>query len=182
MDVYGESCCDARAAASRLDLQLSSQLSHSLSHALNAHACTNWHRHPLAPITDLDRYRVGVAGYYDARGATARVPVDIREALLYDAEHCGLKFSRQAPKSGLQLQIHLDFASLGKPFDKPAHGRLQPGLVEQWWVKEVRHGPQVSRQLFYETQALRNLPDEFGFSVLERLLHWNQVQVQSNQY
>ena len=86
-------------------------------------------RNSLAVIADLKMNLLRVQLQNDANSRGARVPVNIREAFLQDAEQSCFHFSIQSCHVRWNFQIDLNPAALGKSFfTVPASGGSQPAF------------------------------------------------------
>src|SRR5258708_3906819 len=129
--IAGKGRGNSSPAISGLNFQISSQLPHSFAHALDTHPRTRtWHWHTLAAIANLQFDFAANASDGDSGELAAGMAVDVREALLNDAEDCGFKLSRRPSHVCIQLKIDFDLASFGESFDVPAYGGMQPGFIE----------------------------------------------------
>src|SRR5262249_32519098 len=63
--------------------------------------------------------------------AASRMAMNVREALLRNAENAEFHFTRQARKIRRKLQSCFDIAPRGKPVNVPVQGGTQADLVQQ---------------------------------------------------
>src|SRR5262245_29927743 len=72
-----------------------------------------------------------------------RVPMNIPQAFLYDAEERGFYVGSKASDIIHDQQFYLNTAALLDSAHKPLQGRNQAGFVEQRRVEQVRYSSQV---------------------------------------
>ena len=88
-------------------------------------------------VPDLQDDLAGISDKPNPRTRAARVPVDVGEALLDDAEQGVFHRHRQAAELGRQIEIHGDAAAPAEAFGAPAQSRGEADLLQQWGVQEI---------------------------------------------
>ena len=83
--------------------------------------------------------------------------MDVREALLHDAEEGRLDRLRQSSDL-TEIHDHTNAATLREALRVPAHCRHQPHLIEQGRVQQIRERPHLSSALLGQGSALRKRP------------------------
>jgi hypothetical protein len=63
-------------------------------------------------------------------GATARMPMDIRQSLLHDSEDCNFLIMAQTTDVIRNVNVHCDLAPLGEAVHVPAESRGKSDLFE----------------------------------------------------
>src|SRR5208282_1065330 len=145
-------------------LQFSAKLPGSLLHASDSdsHFFRAHFGYALVNAIPVVHYRHNDQSFPLSKGnpylVRFRMTKDIRQSLLNNAKHRRFDLRRQAREVGwLNVQECFDSTSLRDSLRIPGEGRQQSHLVEQRWMKEVRHRANLLNCTIDNTARLRAL-------------------------